>query len=157
MTGVLWLVGLSLVWVGLTGTASAGNLLVGAVLGYLVLLFAEDTMGFGPLLRRIRRVIGLSGFFVWELILASIRVAYDVITPTHHMAPAVVGIPLDARTDIEITTLATLVSLTPGTLSLDVSDDRRVLFIHAMYVHDRDRLVQSIKDGFERRVLEVLR
>lgn len=157
MTGVLWLLALSLVWVGLTGEVTPANLLIGALLGYFVLHFAQDTMGFGPPLRRIRRAIGLAGFFVWELILASVRVAYDVVTPTHHMAPAVVGIPLDARTDIEITTLATLVSLTPGTLSLDVSDDRKTLFIHAMYVHDRDRLVRSIKDGFERRVLEVLR
>ena len=157
MRGVLWLCGLSIVWVGLTGSATAGNLLVGAVLGYFVLHFVQDTMGFTPPLRRIRRTVGLGLYLVWELVLASIRVAYDVITPTHYMAPAVVGIPLDARTDAEITTLATLVSLTPGTLSLDVSDDRRLLFIHAMYVHDRDRLVRTIKDGFERRVLEVLR
>ncbi|HVL69979.1 MAG TPA: Na+/H+ antiporter subunit E [Vicinamibacterales bacterium] len=157
MISVLWLLGLSLVWVGLTGTATAGNLLVGALLGYVVLHFAQDTMGFALPLRRMRRAIGLGFFFVWELVLASLRVAYDVITPTHHMAPAVVGIPLDARTDAEITMLATLVSLTPGTLSLDVSDDRRVLFIHAMYVYDRERLVRSIKNGFERRVLEVLR
>jgi len=157
MSGVLWIAGLSLVWVGLTGSATAGNLLAGAGLAYFVLHFAQDTMGVTPPLRRIRRAFGLGGYLVWELILASLRVAYDVVTPTHYMAPAVVGIPLDARTDAEITTLATLVSLTPGTLSLDVSDDRRVLFIHAMYVHDRERLVRSIKQGFERRVLEVLR
>ena len=53
--------------------------------------------------------------------------------------------------------LANLVSLTPGTLSLEVSEDRRVLYIHAMFVDDRDALRRQIKDGFERRLLEVMR
>jgi multicomponent Na+:H+ antiporter subunit E len=157
MKSLAWIVWLAVTWIGLTGSATAGNLLVGLALGYLVLLFTPETMGVGPPLARLRRAVGLAGFFVWELVLASLRVAYDVMTPTYHMRPAVVGVPLGARTDAEITMLASLVSLTPGTLSLDVSDDRRTLFIHAMYVHDRDRLVRSIKDGFERRVLEVLR
>lgn len=157
MSGLLWIVGLALVWVGLSGSVTPGTLVTGAVLGYLAVLLSQDAMGFGPPLRRIRRALNLSVFFVWELILASLRIAYDVVTPTHYMAPAVVGIPLDAKTDAEITLLAILVSLTPGTLTLDVSRDRRTLFIHAMYVHDRERLVRSIKHGFERRVLEVLR
>jgi multicomponent Na+:H+ antiporter subunit E len=157
MTSIVWIIGLALVWVGLTGQMSARNLLVGFVLAYVVLHFAPDTMGVAQPLRRLRRAVGLAGFFIWELVLANFRVAYDVVTPTHHMRPAVVAIPLDAKTDTEITMLANLVSLTPGTLSLDVSEDRRMLFIHAMYVHDRDRLVRTIKDGFERRVLEVLR
>lgn len=156
MTSLVWIVALALVWVGLTGQITARNLLVGFVLGYLVLHFAPE-MGLGRPLRRLRKAVSLTAFFLWELVLANFRVAYDVVTPTHHMRPAVVAVPLDAETDTEITLLANLVSLTPGTLSLDVSNDRRVLFIHAMYVHDRDRLVRSIKDGFERRILEVLR
>ena len=73
------------------------------------------------------------------------------------MRPGVVAIPLDAETDAEITLLANLITLTPGTLSLDVSDDRRVLYIHAMYVDDVEELRRSIKDGFEKRVMELLR
>jgi len=53
--------------------------------------------------------------------------------------------------------LANLITLTPGTLSLDVSDDRKVLYVHAMYINDREQFVQSIKQGFERRLLEILR
>jgi multicomponent Na+:H+ antiporter subunit E len=86
-----------------------------------------------------------------------LRVAFDVITPSQYMRPGVVAIPLTAKTDNEITMLANLISLTPGTLSLDVSDDRSVLYIHAMYVDDPDELRHEIKAGFERRVLEVLR
>ena len=73
------------------------------------------------------------------------------------MKPGIVKIPLDARSDLEITLLANLISLTPGTLSLDVSDDRKVLYVHAMYVNDREDFVASIKNGFERRILEITR
>src|SRR5690606_901199 len=96
-------------------------------------------------------------YFLKEMLLANLRVAYDVITPTYYMRPAVVSIPLDARTDLEITLLAMCITLTPGTLSLDVSTDRRVLYIHAMFAEDPDALRHEIKNGFERRLLELLR
>jgi multicomponent Na+:H+ antiporter subunit E len=69
----------------------------------------------------------------------------------------VIGVPLAARTDLEITVLSSMISLTPGTLSLDVSADRKMLYIHAMYLDDVEAARRKIKDGFERRVLEVLR
>ncbi|NNJ70240.1 MAG: Na+/H+ antiporter subunit E, partial [Kiritimatiellales bacterium] len=71
--------------------------------------------------------------------------------------PGVIGIPLDAETDLEITMLANIISLTPGTLSLDVSEDRKTLYIHAMYVINPEDLRNEIKDGLERRLLELLR
>jgi multicomponent Na+:H+ antiporter subunit E len=75
------------------------------------------------------------------------------------MRPGVIAIPLNARTDVEITLLANLITLTPGTLSLDVSADRSVLYIHVMYIDndDIDAVRRKIKEGFERRILEVLR
>jgi multicomponent Na+:H+ antiporter subunit E len=69
----------------------------------------------------------------------------------------VLAIPLDAVTDLEITAFANLISLTPGTLSLDVSTDRRVLFIHAMYAGDADQTRRDIKQGLERRLLGLVR
>ncbi len=96
-------------------------------------------------------------FFIWDLILANLRVAWDVITPRGYKRPGVIAIPLDARTDLEITLLANFITLTPGTLSLDVSADRSLLYIHAMFIDDPDTLRREIKQGLERRLLEVLR
>ena len=96
-------------------------------------------------------------FFLWQLILANIYVAYDVMTPRHKSRSGVIFLPLDARTDLEIVMLANLISLTPGTLSLDVSADRELLYIHAMYIDDVDKFRKRIKDGLEKRLLEVLR
>lgn len=101
-------------------------------------------------------ILSFFAYFSWELLQANLRVAHDVLTPKNHMKPAVVAIPLDVTTDEEITLLANLISLTPGTLSLEVSDDRKTLYVHAMYVDDLDEFRATIKDGFERRVKELL-
>ena len=71
--------------------------------------------------------------------------------------PAIIAFPLTVTSDAEITLLANLITLTPGTLSLDVSDDRQFLFIHAIDVIDREAFIRDLKDGFERHVLEVFR
>jgi multicomponent Na+:H+ antiporter subunit E len=152
-----WNVGLAVLWAGMTGRLTAANLLTGFVLGSLVLLVVLGPLAVARVLCRVRRIVSLLLFFAWELVLANLRVAWDVVTPRHRMRPGVVAVPLRARTDVEITMLANMVSLTPGTLSLDVSDDRCVLYVHAMYLHDRGLLVRSIQEGFERRLLEVLR
>ena len=159
MSGLLWNILLALTWMGMTGDYTPQTLLAGFGLGFLVLFFARRVLGLPGYLIKMRHALGLHLFMVWELLLANLRVAYDVLTPTHYMKPGVIAIPLEARTDLEITLLANLISLTPGTLSLDVSADRRALYIHIMYI-DSDNLEavrRKIKEGYERRVLEVLR
>jgi multicomponent Na+:H+ antiporter subunit E len=72
------------------------------------------------------------------------------------MQPGVIALPLSARTEMEITLVANLISLTPGTLSLDVSDDRKVLYIHAMFLDDEEELRRNLKE-MEHRALELFR
>ena len=67
------------------------------------------------------------------------------------------AVPLDAETDVEITLLANLITMTPGSLSIDVSDDRGVIYVHSMFIDDPEEFRRTIKDDFERRVLELLR
>ncbi len=148
---------LSLVWVAITGTFTVENFLFGFGLSFFLLWLTARDRKDNKYFNRIPKLIGFVFFFFYELIKANIEVAYDVITPRHYMEPGIVKIPLDAKSDLEITLLANLITLTPGTLSLDVSDDRKVLYIHAMYVKDKEALVASIKNGFERRLLEITR
>jgi multicomponent Na+:H+ antiporter subunit E len=72
------------------------------------------------------------------------------------MKPGILAVPLDAREDSEILLLAMLINLTPGSVALDVSPDRTVMYVHVMYIDTPDRARQEIKTGFERRVLDVL-
>jgi multicomponent Na+:H+ antiporter subunit E len=147
----------ALVWAAATGIFTLGNLIVGFALSFAVLLYAQRVVGASSYFDKFRQAVALAVFFVWELVMASIRVAYDVITPVHLARPGVLAIPLDAKTDEEITMLASMISLTPGTLSLEVSEDRRLLYIHAMFIDDADELRREVKQGFERRLLELLR
>lgn len=153
----LWHILLALSWAAITGLFTWSNVLAGFILASLVLFIVQRAVGASSYFRRIDRVLRFVLFYVWEIILANLRVAYDVMTPRHRMRPGVVAIPLDAKTDAEITMLANLITLTPGSISLDVSSDRRFLYLHAMYVDDVEEFRQSIKDTIERRVLEVLR
>ena len=158
MIPFLWNVLLALVWAAATGEFSLPNLLVGFALGYAILFFVRRDLGTGWYVARVPRAVGFAGFYLWQLIKANVRVAYDVVTPGYRMKPGVVAVPLDATTDAEITLLANLITLTPGTLSLDLSPDRRTLYVHVMYIDvDVDTTRREIKDSLERRVLGVLR
>jgi multicomponent Na+:H+ antiporter subunit E len=157
MTFLMWNILLALSWAGLTEEVTAMNLSIGFVMGFVILFLVRGLLRPTRYFLKVKQIFNLGAVFAWELLLANLRIAYEVITPTHYMKPGVVAIPLDVTTDAEITLLANLITLTPGTLSLDVSQDRRVLYIHAMYVEDVEELRRSIKDGFEKRVMEVLR
>ena len=157
MTGAIWNLLLGLAWVLLSGDFSGLNLLVGMVFGYIALLLIEpqvDALKGYP--ARVPRIIGFIGFFIKELVRANLRVAFDIVTPSWHMQPGVIALPLSARTEMEITIVANLISLTPGTLSLDVSDDRKVLYIHAMFLDDEEELRRNLKE-MEHRALELFR
>jgi multicomponent Na+:H+ antiporter subunit E len=80
-----------------------------------------------------------------------------VVTPASRAHPGIVAVPLEARTDTEIAVLANLITMTPGSLAVDVADDRSVIFVHSMFAEDPDALVAFVKDDLERRVLELLR
>lgn len=157
MSAMLWNLVLALIWGAMTGSFEVDNLLIGFAIGFLVLYVSQRRNGRAPYAAKVRTIIGFIGFYLWELLLANLRVAHDVITPRHLGRPGILALPLDARTDAEITLLANLLTMTPGTLSLDVSSDRRVLYIHAMYLGDPDAVRRGLKEGFERRVLEVMR
>ncbi|QDU35975.1 Na(+)/H(+) antiporter subunit E [Maioricimonas rarisocia] len=157
MNRLLFNIVLALVWSLADGQISLANLAVGFLLGYVVLWVAQPVMPPSRYFQRLPTAIRFGGFFLWQLLLSNLRVAYDVITPRLYMRPGVVAVPLDAQSDLEITLLANLITLTPGTLSLDVSEDRRILYVHAMFVDDVEQFRDSIKNGFERRVLELLR
>ena len=103
------------------------------------------------LLARAYHALGLAGFFAWELVVANFRVAADVLRG-NGIEPAVVAIPLDITSDGEILLLSMLINITPGSVTIDLSDDRRTLYVHVMHMNSAAETRRDIKDGFERRV-----
>lgn len=148
---------IALAYVGVQGKFNLTGFLVGFTLGYLALWITQPLYGNTRYFRRVPKTVRLGVFFLIELIQSNLRVFWDVITPGHISHPGIVGVPLTAKTDVEILLVANFISLTPGTLSIDLSPDHQTLFVHVMFLDDPEKFRQSIKEGIERRVLEVTR
>jgi multicomponent Na+:H+ antiporter subunit E len=149
---------LALAWAALQGEFSLGSLVTGYLLGYFILLALVQgcVLGTSPYIGRVHRVLSLAAFFLAELVRANLRLALDVATPHYQMRPGILAVPLDATRDSEILLLAMLINLTPGSVALDVSPDRKVMYVHVMYIDTPEAAREEIKNGFERRVLELL-
>ena len=154
MTLVFWHALLGWIWTALTDRYTAANFLLGLVVAHLALRFSTTERA---RIRKTGPALRFAAFFLKEVFVSALRVAYDVLRPHGRMRPAIVAVPLDVRTDGQITLLAILITLTPGTLALDVSPDRRTLLVHAMFAGDADRVRHEIKQGFEHRILELAR
>lgn len=152
-----WNLALAVIWAAALGELSLANLVAGFAIGFVILAVGSGFLRSGRYLQKSLRLVEFIGFFVGQLVLSSVRVAVDIVTPRHRARPGIVAVALDAKSDGEITLLANLVSLTPGSLSLDVSADRTTLFVHVMFLDDVETCRRDIKLGFERRVLELLR
>ena len=153
----LWNVLLALIWASLNGEFSLVNLVGGFILGYAVLFLMQPVIGRAAYFTKMVQGLDLAFFFLKELIVANFSVAYYVLAPRDRMRPAITAIPLEPAKDLSITLLANMITLTPGTLSLDVSPDRKYLFIHNIAVTDVEESRKVIKETFERRILEVTR
>jgi multicomponent Na+:H+ antiporter subunit E len=149
---------LALAWAALQGDFSLQTLVTGQILGYLILvaLVRGGVLSTSPYVGRVHRVVGLVAYFLWELIKANLRLALDVATPRYNMKPGIIALPLDATQDGQILLLSMLINTTPGSVALDVSSDRKILYVHVMYMDTPDAARDEIKKGFERRVLGVL-
>jgi multicomponent Na+:H+ antiporter subunit E len=151
------LVLLALAWMALTGDASLAAAAFALALAGLLLRLVRPLRGQGLRRVRLRRLPGFVLFFSKEVVTANLKVAAAVLAPAGRLRPAIVAVPLALERDAEIALLANLITLTPGTLSLDVSPDRRTLYVHAMATSGPDDLRREIQQGFERRILEVFR
>jgi len=146
---------LALLWLVLTNEYTVVNLISGLILCYLILIYSGSYTNINFRIKMIPGIIVLFIYFIKELIAANLKVAFEIITPSFKMTPGIIKIPLDLENDLQITLLANLITLTPGTLSLDISKDKKHIFVHAMYIKDREKFITDIKNGFEKRIKEI--
>ena len=145
---------LAFLWTVLFQNFNVGSLVVGFIIGFGILALLDQSYG--------RRGIYLAIFLVnlvWQVIVSSIELAWTLVKPNMDLHPGIVAIPLDLTSDFQIATLASAITLTPGTLSVDVGSDRetgeRLLFVHTLFLTDPDQLREQIKNGFERHILMI--
>jgi multicomponent K+:H+ antiporter subunit E len=146
---------LAVFWLWLNNTLAPGHVLLGALLGWALPLL---TRRFWPEQERVTqtwRLLPFAGVVLADIVTANLRVARAVLMPADRLRPGFVSVPLDLRSDVGIAVLANTVSLTPGTLSADLTPDRRELVVHYLDERDPQALVADIKQRYERRLLQV--
>lgn len=148
---------LMVIWLALTGVFTYINMFIGFAISYFILWILSRSSEDKRYFTIVFKVIGFFFFFLYELLKANWEVAYEVMTSNLHMKPGIVKIELEAKTDLEITLLSALISLTPGTLVVDISDDRKVMYVHGMYLEDKTKFIESIKLGLEKPLLGIMR
>ena len=146
---------LLLLWLSITNAASFGLLLLGIVLAVVV---PRLTRGFWPEAIRLShplRALRFLGLFAWDIVLANWGVARRVLGSPERLSPALVEVPLDLRDPFLATLLGSVVSLTPGTVSIDVDQTRWILLVHALDAPDPQALIDEIKTRYEKAIMEM--
>lgn len=145
---------LAIVWVAVTGSASLHNLIFGLLIGAISVALVRHQLGGAGYFSRTWRIIALLGLFLYELMASAWSVAKLVCSPRMQLEPGIFRYELTLDKDYEIVLLANMITLTPGTLTVDVSDDKKYLYIHALDCADPDAIRKSIAEGFETRIRE---
>jgi multicomponent Na+:H+ antiporter subunit E len=151
-----WNLGLALMWCALAGRLEISHLLVGFAVGYVLigwLIPSDDARAY---LRRLPLLIAFFGYYALDVLVSSVRLAREVLTPFPRRRPGMVAVPLDVTSDAQIAMLANVITFTPGTIAIDLSEDRRTMFIHDMFLQDPDASRDHIKRRYERWTLRIL-
>jgi multicomponent K+:H+ antiporter subunit E len=146
------------IWPMLAESASAGHLLLAGLLALAIPLAFRRWLGERPLhLRRPGRMLRLAAVVLYDIVRSNFEVTRRVLGPESAIRPAFVRVPLALTDPRAIGTLAAIITMTPGTLTADVAPDGSYLTVHALHVDDADALVASIRDRYERPLLEIFR
>jgi multicomponent K+:H+ antiporter subunit E len=142
-------------WLLLNGSLSAGHIVLGAALAIVIPWFTERLRPDRTRLKRPGVALRLGAVVAKDILLSNIEVARRILGPESAIRPRFVWVPLDIRDPYGIVALAGIVTLTPGTLSSDLSDDRRHLLVHAFNVGDEAALIAEIKTRYEAPLMEI--
>ena len=147
---------IALVWVLLANEVTAGAIVLGLVLGWGIPKLTNRYWSDRPRIRRPLVVLAYLSVVLWDIALSNVRVAYLVLFRRgESLRSRFIAIPLDLTSAEAITALAGTITLTPGTVSADLSADGRSLLVHCLEVDDPDEVVAQIKERYERRLKEI--
>jgi multicomponent K+:H+ antiporter subunit E len=147
---------LAVVWVFLANEMSAGAVAMGALLGIVIPLLTRPFWPDRPRLRRPLVIVEYLLVVLWDICVANVQVAWIILTKRNEeLRPAFIVIPLEITAPEAITVLAGSITMTPGTLSADLSDDGGSLLVHCLHTLDPAQVVADIKRRYEARLREI--
>jgi multicomponent Na+:H+ antiporter subunit E len=137
---------LALIWSFLTGSFTAASFLFGLAVGYLILAVAEPYLGSGRYLASVLGGFRFMAIFLKEIVVANLQLARDLLRPTMPFVPGIVRFETQGLTKAEVVVLANMISLTPGTVSMDTDASGTIIYIHSVYMGDP----QALRKSFQR-------
>jgi multicomponent K+:H+ antiporter subunit E len=146
---------LFVVWLLLANTLDPAHIVLAALLAVVVPWFTERLRPERPRVRRPLLILRLGLVVLWDIVLSNIEVARRILGPEGAIKPAFVWVPLDIADPHAILSLAGIITMTPGTLSAELSPDRRYLLVHAFNVDDEAALIAQIKSRYEAPLKEI--
>lgn len=148
---------LAFVWMLLHNAFTLGNFLSGFIVGAIVLFIFRRSLPGDLYLSRLWGVIDLTLVFLWEVLKANFTVAGLVLAKKIELNPGIVSLPIEIESDFGIVVLANMITLTPGSLSVDITPDRKQIILHVLNITSEDEVRREIKETFERRILRITR
>ncbi|RRJ83813.1 Na+/H+ antiporter subunit E [Aestuariirhabdus litorea] len=146
---------LLLVWLLLNNSLSAGQVVLGSLLAVAIPLLTAPLQYPQPTFHKPWIAFLYVLRVVWDIIVSNFQVARQVLGPIGRLRPAFIAIPLDIEAEVAITILANTISLTPGTVSTDLSKDHRWLYVHVLNLEDEEELIRTIKQRYETPLKEI--
>ncbi len=146
---------LFVVWLLLTNSFTIGNILLATFLAWGIPFLISGLQSETSRVKKPLKAAQYLFILLWDIIISNVVVARQVLGNTHHLQPGFLAIPLDLTDPLPITLLASTISLTPGTVSTEVSADLKTLYVHALNVDDEQALIASIKQRYESRLKEI--
>lgn len=146
---------IAVIWMLLQNNFTPVEFMLGYIVGLILLFFLRRFLKFDFYFRRIYALFKLLILFSYKLILSNYDVIKIILSPKLDIQPGIIAVPTQLKTDWEVTLLANLISLTPGTLSMYFSEDGRTIYIHSIHVPDKEAAIKEIHDTFEKAILEV--
>jgi multicomponent K+:H+ antiporter subunit E len=142
-------------WLLMSDSFDLGQLLLGMLLGTVIPLFAARLDREFARLGSLRPVPKLLAVVLWDILVSNLRVAAQVLGPEHKLKPGFIWVPLDIANIHGIAALTSFITLTPGTVSAALSEDRRHLLVHVLHLEDANALINEIKSRYEAPLMEI--
>ena len=146
---------LLIIWLLLHDSIAPGIVLSGVVLAVALPLLTRRFWPEAPQRTRLAPLPRLAAVVLWDIVAANLRVARLILGPARRRHPRFIELPLEVTSPLAITTLAGIITLTPGTVSANLSGDRRTLLVHALSDDDPEATIADIKQRYERPLLEI--
>ncbi|MCC5892300.1 MULTISPECIES: Na+/H+ antiporter subunit E [Exiguobacterium] len=146
---------IAIMWAVLWNSYTGVDFLLGYIVGIFILFVLRRFLHFDFYMRRVFAAFKLIALFIKELIMSNIDVVKVLLSPKFDIEPGIIEVPTQLKSDWELTLLASLISLTPGTLSMDFSEDKKSIFVHSIHVPDKEQMIREIHDTFEKAIMEV--